>query len=229
MDMLPLNRRKKHLKTTGGADHGSDGVYRYVPRTAGDHSVLIYAYDDSDNKTEYEYILTVYDAVNGKDTTAPVIEIGSVPDTIPVGQPIVFDISAEDDSGNVNLTAFINGKETAIVDNTISFIPDKTGEYEIRIIASDNSGNESVCQKTITVTEQIGNDVTAPELDIISFPVQGTVGEEIRFEYTASDDSGEVFVKVTVNDEEIDADVAFAMNDSEAGQRHVPYPSGRYG
>lgn len=208
------------VKIDGEDIVGNNDIYRYVPDTTGKHNVLIYAYDDSENVTEHEFILTVYDAMSGGDITDSEIEISDIPDVVLIGQQVLFSINASEDSGYVNLSAYVNENEIEIVDNIVSLSFDETGEYEITVIASDNSGNESICQKNITVKEQISYDVTAPELDIVSFPAQGTVGEEIKIEYTASDDSGEVFIKVTVNDEEIDTDENCAI--------FVPSKTGRY-
>lgn len=286
-----------------------NGIYEYIPNAAGQYSIIVYAYDPSGNRVEYEYIMTVYErnapvtdvyppigscsfnltnalvgeeiiatiesedesgtvfvdaTVNGEplevtnneirfvpqsegvynfeiklsdaagnasylrqnvtvtteDVTAPSLKVSGIPDIAFVGQNIEFTIIASDASGTVNLSAFVNEIEIGIEDNKASFTPREVGEINVTVVATDISGNERNYHKTIVVRERTSDDINAPELDIVSFPAQGTVGEEMKIEYTASDDSGEVFIKVTVNDEEIDADENCAI--------FVPSETGRY-
>lgn len=173
---------------------------RFIPTEAGKYTFVITLSDAAGNKSICNRIITVTEA----DVTAPRLEVNSIPDAIMLGQQIEIIASATDDSGTVYLTASVNGAEMDISNGTAVFTPETAGDYTIEIIASDNSGNEKRFSKTVHVVEPGTEDITAPELEIISFPAQAVVGEEVRLEFTTSDDSGNVFAKVTVNGEEIE-------------------------
>ena len=173
---------------------------RFIPTEAGKYTFVITLSDAAGNKSICNRIITVTEA----DVTAPRLEVNSIPDAIILGQQIEITASATDDSGTVYLTASINGAEIDISNGTAVFTPETAGDYTIVIIASDNSGNERNFTKTVHVVEPGTEDITAPELEIISFPAQAVVGEEVRLEFTTFDDSGNVFAKVTVNGEEIE-------------------------
>jgi len=173
---------------------------RYTPAAEGVYEFVVAFSDAAGNKTVCRQNVVVTSA----DVTAPTLNVGNIPDAIVLGETIELIVDATDNSGIVYINASINGIELDVSSGTAEFAPDAVGSYIIEIIAYDDCGNEKSFSKTVRVVEPDSEDVTAPEMEIISFPAQATVGEQVTIQFVASDDSGEVFAKVTVNGDEID-------------------------
>ncbi len=197
------NRSEAHVsaEVNGVLIPITNGVIEYVPETIGDYLFVITATDDAGNVSSISQNIKVVEKID--DTTPPTLVVNGMPSRIVLGEVIEAQIDASDDIGNVSLTAFVNDAEIAVNNGKLTYEPESAGEYQFVITAADEAGNETTVTKRVIVTDQAVADTTHPELEIISFPAQANVGEEVKLEFRATDDSGEVFVTVTVNGDEI--------------------------
>lgn len=179
----------------------TNGVIEYVPEAIGDYLFVITATDEAGNTTITKQNISV--VAGTADTTPPALNISGLPSHIVLGELIEAQIDASDNRGSVSVSAFVNGTEIGVSNGVLEFEPQSAGEYLFVITAVDEAGNETEVTRRVIVTDRAIEDTTAPDLEIISFPAQANIGEEVKLEFRATDDSGEVFVTVTVNGKEI--------------------------
>lgn len=179
----------------------TNGVIEYIPEAIGDYLFVITATDDAGNASSTSQNVKVVEKI--ADKTPPALAVSGIPSHIVLGEVIEAQIYMSDNRGNVLITAFVNDTEIAVNNGKLTYEPESAGEYLFLITAEDEAGNETTITKRVIVTDQAIADTTHPDLEIISFPAQANVGEEIKLEFRATDDSGEVFVTVTVNGDEI--------------------------
>lgn len=177
---------------------GNDNVFEYVPETAGEHIIFIKAYDDARNITTYEHTLIVYES---SDVTPPTGSLSINKVTAYVGEEITVQIEASDDRGEVLVAASVNGTTLEVVNNAISFVPDKPGEYTVVVSLTDAAGNEVLLYQSVVVTLF---DDTPPVLTVGGIPGKITVGRSIEIAVEASDENGEVFLTITANGNELE-------------------------
>lgn len=104
---------------------------------------------------------------------------------VAVGEEIIAEIRAEDNSGTVFITASVNGNPVEVSDNIIRYIPMEEGIYTFEIILSDPTGNTASLTQNVTAVEI---DVTAPTLNVSGIPASVIVGETIHILAEATDD-----------------------------------------
>ncbi len=130
-----------------------------TPTTVGSYDVTVVSTDESGNKTETTFTITV------QDTTAP--DVDPVDDqTTEVNTPITsIELNGQDNSGQP-VTHEVSGLPEGVTydpeTNTISGTPTTVGSYEVTVVTTDESGNKTETTFTITV-----EDTTAPTLDPI--------------------------------------------------------------
>ncbi len=130
-----------------------------TPTTVGSYDVTVVSTDESGNKTETTFTITV------QDTTAP--DVDPVDDqTTEVNTPITsIELNGQDNSGQP-VTHEVSGLPEGVTydpeTNTISGTPTTVGSYEVTVVTTDESGNKTETTFTITVA-----DTTAPTLDPI--------------------------------------------------------------
>ncbi len=130
-----------------------------TPTTVGSYDVTVVSTDESGNKTETTFTITV------EDTKAPVVD--PVDDqTTEVNTPITsIELNGQDNSGQP-VTHEVSGLPEGVTydpeTNTISGTPTTVGSYEVTVVTTDESGNKTETTFTITV-----EDTTAPTLDPI--------------------------------------------------------------
>ncbi len=185
----------------GKTIEANNGIYSTPVLTEGEHTIEIKACDDTGNKAEIAYQLIAGTAL---DVTAPIISIDSiVPENIYVGDTINIYVSATDENGIGSITAIINNDTVSVDDGVITYIPESAGNYSISVTVTDTSGNAQTISVDFTVNDVIPEDTTPPQVNINNIPDIITLGESIELNIEASDDSGNVYVKVTANDEVI--------------------------
>ena len=116
--------------------------------TAGTHILAVTATDNNGISSTYNYELTV----SAGDTTPPELEV-----SVSVGENRRIEItaSANDDSGNAEITGTVNGKKLTFNNGTAYYDPDDYGTFEIVIRAEDAAGNYTEKTQTVTISEQI--------------------------------------------------------------------------
>ncbi|UXV27689.1 putative Ig domain-containing protein [Mammaliicoccus sciuri] len=130
-----------------------------TPTTVGSYDVTVVTTDESGNKTETTFTITV------EDTTAP--DVDPVENqTTEVNTPIEdITLNGKDNSGNP-VTHEVNGLPQGVTydseTNTISGTPTTVGSYDVTVVSIDESGNTTETTFTITV-----EDTTAPTVDPI--------------------------------------------------------------
>lgn len=177
---------------------GSDNIYEFTPEEAGDYLIYVKSFDEAGNIADYEHTLAVSESPDIYPPTGSVL-FNKI--NVAVGEEIVAEITAEDNSGTVFITASVNGNPVEVSDNIIRYIPMEEGIYTFEIILSDPSGNTASLTQNITAVEI---DVTAPTLNVSGIPASVIVGETIHILAEATDDSGEAYLTAFINGNEID-------------------------
>ena len=195
----------------------SDNTIKYIALEEGIYTFEIIISDPSGNTASLTQNVTVIEI----DRTAPTLNVSGIPASIIVGETIYISAEAYDDSGEAYLTAVINGEEIDISDGNAEFTPDTVGECIITITATDKSGNYVTHEYTVVVLESdIPQDIYPPTGHVIFNKVNVAVGEEIVAAIEAEDDSGEVFIDVTINGIQIEV-----IDDTV---RYIPEEEGIY-
>ncbi|RTX70996.1 hypothetical protein CD117_12740, partial [Mammaliicoccus sciuri] len=111
-----------------------------TPTTVGSYEVIVVSTDESGNKTETTFTITV------EDTTSP--DVDPVEDqTIEVNTPIInIELNGKDYSGK-SVTHEVSGLPEGVTydseTNTISGTPTTVGSYEVIVVSTDESGNKT--------------------------------------------------------------------------------------
>ncbi len=121
-----------------------------------------------------------------------------------LGNPVYIYVNASDNSGKVFIDVKVNGMTAEGDEGVYFFTPDAFGSYNIIVVASDSAGN--YIKKTYVHSisqDQTIEDVIPPQLNVTYIDSDVAMGETMRINIDATDDSGEVSVRVTANGEEV--------------------------
>ncbi len=133
--------------------------------------------------------------VEEKDTEIPAVEISADKAEYAEGDSILAEIIAVDNIGVTKLEAFVNGEAVSISESNVVTIDNvKMGEYVITAYAYDEAGNFGTAECIIVV-----DDTTAPELSVSVDKSELKLGESVTITVIASDNSGNVETKLSVN------------------------------
>ncbi|WP_432807027.1 putative Ig domain-containing protein [Mammaliicoccus sciuri] len=122
-----------------------------TPTTIGSYDVTVVSTDESGNKTETPFTITV------EDTTAPTVD--SIEDqTTEVNTPIKdITLNGQDNSGKP-VTHEVSGLPEGVTydpETTISGTPTTVGSYDVTVVTTDESGNKTETTFTITVEDTL--------------------------------------------------------------------------
>lgn len=135
-----VNGREEKLDSTG--------KLKFTGLKYGDYLITANAYDEAGNMGTASRTLTA------KDVTKPTLELNADTTEIKVGEKVNISVIAADNNGIVSTELTIGGNKVDLSeDNKAVFIPDKSGEYVVKAIARDPSGNSIEKKLTITVIE----------------------------------------------------------------------------
>ncbi|MCJ0941673.1 putative Ig domain-containing protein [Mammaliicoccus sciuri] len=153
-----------------------------TPTTVGSYDVTVVTTDESGNKTETTFTITV------EDTTAPVVD--PVEDqTTEVNTPIKDVTLNVKDNSDQPVTHEVSGLPEGVTydseTNTISGTPTTVGSYDITVVTTDESGNKTETTFTITV-----EDTTAPEVDPVDDQTTEVNTPITNIELNGKDNSG---------------------------------------
>ena len=144
---------------------------------------------------------TTADQVN---TVAPVIDY-DIPFKMTLGETYECSVSATGRSPISRLTVTQNGNPVSLSTfGTFIFEAKDYGTFVFAIEAVDTDGNRITLTHTLLVVEEA--DMTPPELEVTVDPGEGRLGSPVKVHVDASDDSGVVFVTVTINDERVEGE-----------------------
>ncbi|MCJ1775576.1 putative Ig domain-containing protein [Mammaliicoccus sciuri] len=153
-----------------------------TPTTVGSYEVIVVSTDESGNKTETSFTITV------EDTTAPVVD--PVEDqTTEVNTPIKDVTLNGKDNSDQPVTHEVSGLPEGVTydseTNTISGTPTTVGSYDVTVVTTDESGNKTETTFTITV-----EDTTAPEVDPVDDQTTEVHTPITNIELNGKDNSG---------------------------------------
>ena len=152
------------------------------------------------------------------NTAAPVIDC-DIPFVLTLGETYECSASAKGRSPISRFAVTQNGQPVSLsVFGTFMFEAKAYGAFVFVIEATDTDGNRSRLTHTLMVVEEA--DMTPPELEVTIDPGDGAQSSPVKVIVDARDDSGVVFVTVTVNDERIDGEDGVYI--------FVPEESGKY-
>ena len=100
------------------------------------------------------------------DPEPPVVNLAATPTNLTIGNSSTIAASATDNQAVESLVVSINESPITLTNGTYDFTPDRGGQFEVKATAADSSGNLTV--ETVTITVNDPNDVTPPEVDILS-------------------------------------------------------------
>lgn len=176
------------VKTQSGEDVTED-VYdeqtgKFTPTAIGTYSVTVTAYDEANNKAEEKKDVVVYEEGTtppdiAEDETLPVIQLGSMPGTMKIGDPYTVQFTVTDNvtaADDINVLVAVKDESDGNVAgvynaDTKAFTPTVAGVYKIVITATDEAGNTAT--KTHTVT------VTVAQLAEFTYPAAANFGNDV--------------------------------------------------
>ncbi|MEM8523842.1 MAG: Ig-like domain-containing protein [Bacteroidota bacterium] len=141
--------------------------------------------------------------VGGEDGT-PITTIVSPRDgdVFPVGTNLTVVAEADDPDGRVrNVRMYFNDEFISKINNPpYEWSGDdhpelanlQEGDYDIRVGSVDNSGKSSELTITITVSDEVPNDLPSVSFDAPSDGAEVTTGDDVAVEVSASDNDGTV-------------------------------------
>ncbi len=137
------------------------------------------------------------------DTENPTISIEFDKENYIEGDVANITIYAYDNEGVSEIVVTFN-EEVLTSENDIFTTPIlSSGTHNITVKAYDLSGNLQTITETIEVGNMVSEDSTPPQINVNDILDVITLGETIELNIEASDDSGNVYVKVTANNEVI--------------------------
>lgn len=170
VDVIVLN--SDEMNVTAQTYNQSTKIF--APTQAGDYSILIEAYDEAGNVSTYTHSVTVKEAQvqpqppqgpndPPPDAQKPTIVLGSMASSVELGENITVSFTVSDDISaadkiHIEVRILFEGKDvTAEVYNVSNkqFTPKKTGNYDIKIYARDEAGNEQTATHTVAVVTPI--------------------------------------------------------------------------
>jgi len=209
----------------GESVDATEGVYAITFNTATSYVIEIVAKDSAGQETKFSFKVEVTEDKKpvisdvkfqlGEDELEPeegkkytFIFIGS---QLPIDATLTFE--AADYEGEVETKVIVGDVETPNEDNTATFSFEEPGIYEIKIVAKDSAGQETMFSFKVEIAEDQAPVIeevklivtTADRENIVSLPHTGTITVSdltATLTFTATDDVE--LVEVKVNGETLD-------------------------
>ncbi len=189
-----------------------------IPTDEADHYIIrAEASDAAGNisvaEKEIEIITTVIDTEN------PTINIDFDKENYVEGDVANITVYAYDNEGVSEIVVIFN-EEILTSENDIYTTPIlSSGIHNITVKAYDLSGNFQTITETLEVGNMVPEDSIPPQINVNEIPDVITLGDTIELNIEASDDSGNVYVKVTANNKVIaDSAGIITFTPSETGE-----------
>ena len=176
-----------------------DNMFQFSAKECKEYKLVIEATDRVGNTTRILYFISINE--RKLDTTNPTMKVNFEPNEFIVGETIKIKIDAKDDSGKVNISAILNGKELYIENNETSFTVENKS-YTLVIKASDFSGN--YIEETYTIEPKESQDQQGPKIEIEIDKTKVVQGEKIHAKISAYDASSLSSLKAYFNDIALD-------------------------
>jgi len=164
----------------------------------GEHKIVIKAWDAQGNVATAQCLVNIQ---KRPDTTAPVIKVNGIEklDNVLVKDKVELSFEATDESGTVEVQAFVNGEEVEIADGKVVFVAENVGEYKVQLVATDEAGNQAIQ----TITFMVMDDI-CPVVDIVFNTKDYNETKSFGFTVNATDNDHVETLEATINGEIIE-------------------------
>ncbi len=144
----------------GSSLSSTNGVANYTPASAGEYIVVATATDKAGKTVSAQKTVTAASKIT--------LTAASSDTKIMLGESLTLNASASGGFAPLSYRfEYPDGTEIPSSGNEVTFTPDRSGSLAFRIIVTDDKGNTAETSKSVTVTEPLSVDLTAPRTELI--------------------------------------------------------------